>query len=159
MTNETFVEVGGVRALGWLAMIVLLALGTWAFQQRAYGPAIFFVAFSFVGAYMVYGSHAKFSVNDQFLEAVSPLGAFYQLRWSDVAWVEVGTGGTLVFHAAAAHFVLPPPAFWSGPNKPTVYSALVAGLESRKLIPVPSNTADYKFNRNVRVKNTGRDAT
>ena len=73
------------------------------------------------------------------------------MSWGEVKYVEFGTGGTLVFFGEEKRFVLPPAAFWSGKDKPEMYARLVQLLELHKLTPVPSNTADYRINKNVRV--------
>lgn len=44
------------------------------------------------------------------------------------------------------------PSLWSGKDKPAMYLYLLAELERRKIAPVPSNTADYKTHKNVRVR-------
>ena len=77
------------------------------------------------------------------------------MAWHEVQYVEFGTGGTLVFHGKDKRFVMPPPAMWYGECKSEMFQRLVAQFEARKITPVPSNTADYRLNKNVRVDNAG----
>ena len=58
----------------------------------------------------------------------------------------------LVFHGDNKRMVFPSPSFWAGKDKPEMYKLLVAEIEQRNLTPVPSNTADYKFPKNVKVR-------
>jgi hypothetical protein len=115
-------------------------------------PALGLLGFSLLGVYLLVGAYSRYAVEEEALHAITPLGWHYRISWAEVRYVEHGTGGTVVFHGDNKRFVLPPAAFWSGTHKPAMYERLVRILESKKLVPVPSNTADYRFNRNVRVR-------
>jgi hypothetical protein len=147
---ERYVTLGIVKPLGWLGVAFFSACAVLAVRADQPWPAVGFIPFIALGAYLIYGGYDRHTVDATALVTDSPLRQRYRLLWSEVERVEVGTGGTLVFHGHGKRFVLPPPSMWSGPDKPAIFRVLVHELEARKLVPVPSSTADYKTNKHVR---------
>jgi hypothetical protein len=145
-----YVTLGTVRPMGWFVLVGCLGIAAFAFHDGEVWPGVGLVAFSLLGVYLLFGAYGRYAVDEVALYAITPLGWHYRMAWAEVKYVEYGTGGTLVFHGADKRFVLPPAAFWSGEHKPATYSCLVKQFESRKITPVPSNTADYRRNKNVR---------
>ncbi len=147
-----YVTLGTVRPLGWTVFVAFLAGAGFALHAGEPWPALGLFCFSLLGVYVLVGAYGRYAVEEDALDAVTPIGWHYRMPWAEVRYVEYGTGGTFVFHGDDKRFVLPPAAIWSGAHKPGMYERLVRTLEGRKLIPVPSNTADYRFNKNVRVQ-------
>lgn len=146
-----YVTLGTIRPLGWLMACTFGGAAGFALHAGEPLPALGFVGFSLLGVYLLVGAYGQYAVEDEALYAITPFGWHYRLPWTDVRYVECGTGGTLVFHGDDKRFVLPPVAYWSGEHKPAMYERMVHIFEVRKLLPVPSNTADYRLNKNVRV--------
>ncbi|MFC7461828.1 hypothetical protein [Hydrogenophaga defluvii] len=147
-----YVTLGTVRPLGWVTLVGFLIAAVWALRAGEPWPALGFAAFALLGVYLLIGAYGRYAVEDDSLHSITPLGWQYRMSWAEVKYVEFGTGGTLVFFGDGKRFVLPPAAFWSGEHKPEMYKRLVQLIEAHSLTPVPSNTADYRFNRNVRVQ-------
>lgn len=147
-----YVTLGTVRPLGWVTLIGFLGAAIWALLADEPGPALGLAAFGLLGIYLLVGAYGRYAVEEDGLHAITPLSWKYRMRWSEVKYVEFGTGGTLVFFGDGKRFVLPPAAFWSGEHKPDMYRRLVQLIDLHSLTPVPSNTADYRFNKNVRVE-------
>ena len=55
---------------------------------------------------------------------------------------------SLSWHTAAT-LLTTPASFWSGKHKPAMLQRLVEQFKERKVIPIQSNTAGYKLNKNV----------
>jgi hypothetical protein len=146
-----YITLGTVRPLGWLTFIGFAAAAVFAIYDGEPWPALGLACFSLGGIYLLVGAYGRYGVDHEHLHAVTPLGWVYRMNWSEVRYVEVGTGGTLVFHGANKRFVLPPVAMWSGEHKPAMWDRLLEALQARGLTPAPSNTADYRWNQNVRV--------
>lgn len=148
---ESHVTIGTVKPLGYVCGAVFVGCAYFAFRAGQFGPALGFLPFVLLSAYLVYSGYTRHSIDSSVLTTVSAMGRRYQLAWSEVKWIEIGTGGTLVFHGENKRLVFSPPAVWRGPEKPHFFQLMVAELEKRNLRPIPSNTADYKTNKNVRV--------
>jgi hypothetical protein len=146
-----YVTLGTLRPLGWVTLAGCLVASLWALRDGEPWPALGFAVFALLGVYVLVGAYGRYAVEADALYAITPLGWKYRMNWVDVNFVELGTGGTLVFSGRGKRFVLPPAALWSGEHKPEMYKRLVTLFESHKIIPVPSNTADYRLNKNVRI--------
>jgi hypothetical protein len=146
-----YVTLGTVRPIGWFTLVGSLIATVWALLDGELWPALGLAAFALLGIYLLVGAYGRYAVESDSLHAITPLGWKYRMSWAEVKSVEFGTGGTLVFFGDEKRFVLPPATLWSGEHKPEMYKRLVQLIESNSLTPVPSNTADYRFNKNVRV--------
>jgi len=134
--------------IGWLGIIVATGFAIGFYRAHEYwliwtcaGIFAFFLTPLLMSGEMIF---------DQ--EAVTHrcrLGTF-RMRWTDVREIEHGAG-TLVLIGEHGRFVISSPMLWSGPEKSQAWKVLVRKIEASKLIPVPSNTADYKWHWNVRV--------
>jgi hypothetical protein len=151
---DEHVTLGNVRPLGWLGLVGFLGAAGFAFATGATWSPLVFLVFASAGAYLLVAAYGRYAVDADALHAFTPIGWQYRMAWSEVQYVEFGTGGTLVFHGLDKRFVLPPPAFWTGRHKPAMHARLVQEIQRRGFVPVPSNTADYRWNKNVRVDTT-----
>ena len=139
------------KVIAWICVLFFLSAAVMAWLDGAFIPALIFLAFVALGIYMLLNA-ASIILNNRTVSVHSALGA-YQIRWDEVRWVEAGTSGTLVLHGDAKRLVLPPATAWSGTDKPALFSALHDELNHRGLKRVPSATADYKMNKNVKMRN------
>jgi hypothetical protein len=121
-----------------------------AFRAGQPWPALSFILFIALGAYLLYASYSRYSVDNLAVTSFSSRGERSGILWSEVKWVELGTSGTLVFHGEHKRFVLPTPSLWSGPFKPEMYRLVIDELGAKKIVPVLTSFADYKVNKNAR---------
>lgn len=148
-----YITLKTVRPLGWVVLLGCFGAAGFAFRGGEFWPGVWFIVFSLLGVYLLIGAYGRYALDTENLYAITPLGWHYRMAWAEVQYVEFGTSGTLVFHGTNKRFVMPPPAFWHGESKPAMYKLLVEQFEARKITPVPSNTADYRWNKNVRIDN------
>ncbi|MBX3628014.1 MAG: hypothetical protein KF892_23600 [Rhizobacter sp.] len=123
------------------------ALG--AFMAKQYPPIAIFAMFIAMGIYMVVAA-GRYEISAQAITHQNPFGKF-RIAWSEVLRVEVGSQGSVVLHGENKRFALAPPASWSGRQKPEAYELFQKRIEEIGAIVYPSNTADYKTHKNVRV--------
>ncbi len=150
MTTQFRVGLLSYKIIAWIGIVFFMfcAIMSWLSGQGNVSP--WFLPFVALGIYMLL-SLSHLELNEEKIAVVAPF-AKYEIRWDEVEWVETSQQGTLVFHGIRQkRLVFAPPSFWSGADKPAMYKFLVSQLEQRKLLPVPSNTADYKTQKNVRV--------
>jgi hypothetical protein len=150
VTKERSVTLSILRPLGWIGIILFSGGSFLAFRAGQPWPALSFVLFIALGAYVLYVSYSRYSVDNLVIASISPLGERSRIFWSEVKSVELGTSGTLVFHGDHKRFVLPTPSLWSGPFKPAMYRLVIDELNARKIVPVLTNFADCKVNKNAR---------
>ena len=150
-----YVTLGSIRWLGWVTFVLFLSCSVGALYQTQVWTSLAFLVFAMLGIYIITASYCKYAIDDVALYSyLTPLSWHHKMNWSDVKTVELGSYGTLVFYGASKRFVLPPVSYWSGNEKLAMHKRLVEQFELRKIVPVSSNTADYRFNKNVRVNNT-----
>ncbi len=138
------------KVIAWICVLFFLSAAVMAWLDGAFIPALIFLAFVALGIYMLL-SAAYIVLNSRIVSVHSALGT-YQIRWDEVRWVEASASGTLVLHGDAKRLALPPAAVWSGADKPALFSALHEEFNRRGLKLVPSATADYKMNKNVKIR-------
>lgn len=134
--------------IGWLGIFVATCVAIGLYRAHEYGPIWFcaaFVALSLIPLLM----SGEMIFDHEAVTHRCRLGTF-RMRWSDVREIEHGAG-TLVLIGDGCRFVIGSPMFWSGPEKSQAWKLLVRKVEASRIIPVPSNTADYKWHWNVRV--------
>ncbi len=102
-----------------------------------------------MGLFMM-ASAGDFEISEKDITHRNLFGTF-KLTWLEVKEIELGTQGTIILHGEGKRFALPPPAYWSGKQKPAAFSFLQKTIENLSVICYPSNTADYKIHKNVRV--------
>jgi hypothetical protein len=140
------------KILAWvdIAFFAFCAVMSWRAGQGNVSPVFLF--FGALGLLMLaMASHIKLS--EEYISVFSPF-AEYRMAWSEVEWLEVGTQGTFVFHGKGGkRLVLPAASMWSGKQKPDAYEFLGNQIDELRVNVVPSNTADYKIHKNVKVQN------
>ena len=138
------------KVIAWVCVIFFLGCSAGAYQARQYAPSAFFWVFILMGVYMLI-SAGSFELDN---EGVSQrnMGGHYRMLWRDVQRIECGTQGTLVLHGDGKRFVLPSPAVWSGSDKPRAFELLDRKIKESGIAPYPSNVADYKIHKNVKVR-------
>jgi hypothetical protein len=133
-----------------VCVIFFLGCSAGAYYARQYGPAAFFWVFILMGVYMLISAGA-FELDEDGVSHKN-MGGHYRMLWRDVQRIDVGTQGSLVLHGEGKRFVLPSPAVWSGPEKPEAFELLDRKLKDSGITPYPSNVADYKIHKNVKVQ-------
>jgi hypothetical protein len=101
-----------------------------------------------VGVYFMI-SAGHYTLND---ESVTHQNAFgtYRMLWRDVRKIECGPG-TIILHGEGSRFVLASPQLWSGRQKPDANTLLVRKIEASGIVPYPSNVAEFKCHKNVKL--------
>jgi len=135
--------------LAWVCMIFFFGCSVGAFISRQYWSAAIFWVFILMGLYML-ASGGKFELDDDGVSHENLTGR-YRMHWRDVRRIEYGIQGTLVLHGEDQRFALAPPAIWSGPEKPQAFELLNRKILELGITPYPSNVADYKTHKNVKV--------
>jgi hypothetical protein len=137
------------KIIAWVCMIFSFGCSLGAFFARQYGPSAFFWAFILMGLYMLISAGA-FELDDDGVSHKNLTG-HYRMIWRDVQRIEFGTQGSLVLHGEGKRFVLAAPSVWSGPEKPQAFELLGRKIKELGITPYPSNVADYKIHKNVKV--------
>ena len=137
------------KIIGWVCVVFFLGCSIGAYFARQYGPITIFMFFVLMGVYMIV-SAGSYTLNDESVTHTNVFGSFHIL-WQNVRQIEVGTQGTLVLHGNDQRFILAPATFWSGRDKPEAFALLTKKIEDLDITPYPSNVADYKIHKNVRV--------
>ena len=145
------VALGGVRPVGWLGFLTAAAAGWAAWHAGEIGAAIGFAALSAASALVIVAASARYAAADDALYALTTRGRLLRMPWTAVERIEVGTGGTVVFFARDARFVLPPRSLWSGPHTVAMARTIEEHVRRLRLTPARSRTADARISRNVRV--------
>ena len=139
------------KIIAWVCMIFFLGCSLGAYFARQYWPSAFFWVFILLGLYMLISAGA-FEFDDEGVSHKN-LSGHYRILWCEVKRIEFGTQGSLVLHGEGKRFVLPTPSVWSGPEKPQAFELLGQKIEELGITPYPSNVADYKIHKNVKVPN------
>jgi hypothetical protein len=151
MSSQSFrVGVLALRLIGAVCFITFLGLSVAAFKAGQHWPIGFFGFLTLFAVYMIVGA-GTFELSDDAVSQQSIFGHF-RMTWADIRNIERGTQGTLVFHGDNRRFVLSSPALWSGKHKPEAVTLLARKIQTLGLTPYPSNVADYKIHKNVRVR-------
>jgi hypothetical protein len=132
----------------WFGIFVATGAAIGLYRAHEYGPI--WICVVFIAVFLTCLLMSGEMIFDQ--EAVTHRCRFgtFRMRWSDVREIEHGTGN-LVLVGDNSRFVIASPTLWSGPEKSQAWKLLVRKIEASRIIPVPSNTADYKWHWNVRV--------
>jgi len=135
------------QVIAWPYMVLFAALALWAFHTCAYGPAWVFLGFTSVGGIILVMS-GHLDIDDNSITHQCALGKF-RIFWSDIRQIEQGPG-VLVLIGNSGRLVVPV-GIWSGPEKHDAWRLLVRQIEKSGIVPMPSNTAGYKWHKNARV--------
>lgn len=138
------------QIIGGVCALFFLGCSVGAYLAMQYPPIGIFGLFFLMGLYMLLFS-GTYELDEMAVHHKNQLGHF-RMQWSEVMRVEVGTQGSLVLHGDGKRFALPPAAYWSGKQKPEAFELLKRKLHSTAAPTYPSNVADYKIHKNVRVR-------
>jgi hypothetical protein len=138
------------KIIAWAGIIFFLGCSIGAYLAGQYLPSAFFWVFILMSAYMLMSS-GMFQLDENGVSHTNVLGQ-YRMLWREVQRVEVGTQGSLVLHGEGKRFVLAPAPYWSGPDKPEAFALLERKIKELAITPYPSNVADYKIHKNVKVQ-------
>lgn len=138
--------------VGWVSVILFGAAGALAFRANEIYASLGFVLLMLFSGYVVLLGYNRYAIDRHEIWSRSFLGSENCIRWDEVRSVEVGTGGSLVFHGDNKRLAFPPASLWKGTYKAEMYQLLVSEVERRKLVLVRSRSADCKVSKNVKVK-------
>lgn len=138
------------QIIGAVCSLFFLGCAAGAFLARQYPPIAVFAFFACMGLYMI-ASAGSFELSEKSVTHHNLLGTF-RMTWAEVRRVELGTQGSIILHGEGKRFALAPPAYWSGRQKPEAFELLRKTIEQLGVLTYPSNTADYKVHKNVRVR-------
>lgn len=137
------------KIIAWVCIVFFLGCSLGAYFSHQYGPSLFFWVFILMGLYMLI-SAGSFELDEAGVRHKNLVGE-YRILWREVQRIEYGTQGSLVLHGQNKRFVLAPPSVWSGLEKPQAFELLDRKINELGLTPYPSNVADYKIHKNVKV--------
>jgi hypothetical protein len=141
-----------LKVIAWACIVFFMFCAVMAWKAGQGNVAPVFLFFVVLGLLLLAtASHLKLTE-----EAVSVYSPFseYRLEWHEIDWIEIGTQGTLVLHGKGGErLIMPPVSFWSGEQKPRAYEFMEDKIDALDVVVVPSNTADYKIHKKVKVKN------
>jgi hypothetical protein len=138
------------KLIAWVDIIFFLGCSVGAYLAGQYGPSTFFWVFILMGVYMLMSS-GMFELDEDGVSHKNVVGQ-YRMLWREVQRIEMGTQGSLVLHGEGKRFVLVPASFWSGPDKVEAFTLLDRKVKELAITPYPSNVADYKVHKNVKVQ-------
>jgi hypothetical protein len=144
------------KIIAWVCIVFFLGCSIGAYLAGQYGPSSFFWIFILMGVYILVSS-GMFTLSEDGVSHKNLVGC-YRMRWEDVRQIEIGTQGTFVLHGNGKRFILAPPVLWSGPDKPEAYALLNRKIIELSLTHYPSNIADYKIHKGVKVRNSSQTA-
>ncbi|MCL1635494.1 hypothetical protein M2650_12765 [Luteimonas sp. SX5] len=136
-------------AIGAAGCVFFTGCSIGAFVAKQYWPISVFAFFAVMSLYVLL-SAGKYVLSDTHIAHQNMFGHF-RMRWQDVRKVEFGTQGSIVLHGGEKRLVVAPPAYWSGSNKAEAFELLRSKLDKPDIKSYPSNLADYKIHKNVRV--------
>ena len=154
-TADTDFRVGVVplQVIGWAGVpfFSFCAVMSWLAGQP--GALAVFLLFVGLSAHVLL-SASRVEIGAAAIRVIAPL-ASYEILWNDVQRVECGRHGTLVFHGTEdRRLVLISPMVWSGKSKFPAIQFLVSEVSRRRLNLTKSLWADYKTQRNVRLRSS-----
>lgn len=138
------------KIIGVICVLFFAGCAVGAFSARQYPPIAIFAFFGLMGIFMIV-SAGNFEISEKFVTHRNIFGSF-RMAWIDVKKIEFGPQGSIVLHGENMRFVLPPPTFWSGQQKPEAFDLFRRTIEQLGVVSYPSNTADYKTHKNVRIR-------
>jgi hypothetical protein len=138
------------KIIGGVCVLFFTGCAAGAFVAGQYPPITIFAFFTLMGLFMML-SAGSFEISENNITHRNLFGTF-TLTWLELTKIEMGTQGTIILHGEGKQFALPPPAYWSGKQKPAAFGLFQKTIESLSVTCYPSNTADYKIHKNVRVR-------
>ncbi len=144
--------VNSYRIIGTVCVLFFGGCSVGAFLSRQYPPIAIFAFFVLLGLYMII-STGNFEVSDTFVTHRNLFGTF-RMSWAEVQKIELGTQGAIILHGENKRFALPTPAMWSGKQKPEAFGLFCRAIDQLGVVRYPSNTADYKIHKNVRLQSS-----
>ncbi|WP_426078023.1 hypothetical protein [Janthinobacterium sp. PSPC3-1] len=121
-----------------------------ALLEGQYSTAAFGMVFVLMGLYLM-ASAGSFEMSGKYIEQRTIHGR-YRMDWDQVRKIEYGAQGTIIFHGENARFVLAPPGYWSGKQKPESLDFLQKTIASLDVLDYSSSSADFKIHKNVRLR-------
>ncbi|MBL8190466.1 MAG: hypothetical protein JNK38_20785 [Acidobacteria bacterium] len=150
MQTKTYqVGVASVRIIGAVCGAFFLMLCVFALRAGAIETLPIFGFFTLMGLYL-YVSVGVFEISEAAIAQRNLFGHF-RILWSEVRRIEAGSSA-IVLHGEDKRFVLATPEQWSGPEKPEAFECFRLKVEEIGVIVYPSNAADLKIHKNVRVR-------
>jgi hypothetical protein len=137
------------KVIAWIDIVLFAFCGDWAFYAHQYKPIWGFLGFVIVG-FVILALSGNFEVDGESITHQCLVGRFRML-WRDVRQMEQGPG-VLLLLGDKSRFVVPLGA-WSGPDRHDAWTVFTQRVEASGIVPLPSNTAGYKWHKNVRVRN------
>ena len=150
MTTSYRFGVLSYKIIGAVCALFFAGCAVGAFLARQYPPIAIFAFFIFMGLYMI-TSAGSFEISEWFITHRNLFGTF-RMAWAEVRKIEFGTQGSIILHGENKRFALAPAAYWSGKQKPEAFDLLRKTIDQLGIVSYPSNTADYKIHKNVRLR-------
>ena len=150
MTTSYRFGVLSYKIIGAVCALFFAGCAVGAFLARQYPPIAIFAFFIFMGLYMI-TSAGSFEISERFITHRNLFGTF-RMAWAEVRKIEFGTQGSIILHGENKRFALAPAAYWSGKQKPEAFDLLRKTIDQLGIVIYPSNTADYKIHKNVRLR-------
>ena len=150
MTTSYRFGVLSYKIIGAVCALFFAGCAVGAFLARQYPPIAIFAFFIFMGLYMITSAGSS-EISERFITHRNLFGTF-RMAWAEVRKIEFGTQGSIILHGENKRFALAPAAYWSGKQKPEAFDLLRKTIDQLGIVSYPSNTADYKIHKNVRLR-------
>lgn len=147
------IDMRSYRWIGYACFLFSLPGIILPLASLQYGPAIEFVIFAALSLYIALCS-GMYTINAKGLCYESRLGRWC-IPWSEVTAAEFSRMGSLLLIGGDKRFVLAPPTWWPRSGREQARQFVSEQLKHHNIVSTLSYTADYKWMKNTRVRNSG----
>jgi len=140
------------KIIAWFGIVFFMLCWFFSWKSEQGYVSLFFLFFVGLGLLML-SVATRIQLNEETVIVYS-LFAKYQMKWSEVKQIEIGSQGAYVFHSESGkRLVMPSTHMWSGKEKQSAYEFMDNQIDTLKIRASKSHTADFKIHKKVMVKN------
>ncbi len=140
-----------LRVFGWVFIVFFLFGAIGASSAGAFKPAVIFLVFVGLGAYLVLGP-GTLEMNDRIIVYRTPL-ARYEIRWDEVRRIEIDrVGSNMVFWGENKRLAAVGPYMWQGADRTQMLVLVAEQIDKLGLNVQQSERAGFRLSKNTKVR-------